>query len=70
MMAKLSNSIGDMDVELIGDQGAEIRGANGTSLRIGRDGIELNLPNRAPSTSRPDERDRRRNVPSDAAEPD
>jgi penicillin-binding protein 1A len=70
MMAQLSNSVGDMNVELIGDQGAEIHGPNGTSLRIGRDGIELNVPNRPPTAPRSDERDRRREVPPDDAEPD
>jgi penicillin-binding protein 1A len=70
MMAQLSNSIGDMDVELIGDQGAEVSGPNGTKLRISRDGIELNVPNRAPPTPRPDDRDRRRDVPPENTEPD
>jgi penicillin-binding protein 1A len=70
MMAQLSNSIGDMDVELIGDQGAEVSGPNGTKLRISRDGIELNMPNRAPPAPRPDERDRRRDVPPENTEPD
>jgi penicillin-binding protein 1A len=69
MMAQLSNSIGDMDVEIDGDQGAEVHGPNGTTLRIGRDGIQLNVPNRAPPPPRPDERDRRRDVPPDEAPP-
>ncbi|MBO9580202.1 MAG: PBP1A family penicillin-binding protein [Sphingobium sp.] len=64
MMEQLSNGIQNLDVELSGDKGAELRGPNGTSLRIDRNGIELNGPNRgAPPPQRPDDRDRRRDTP-------
>jgi penicillin-binding protein 1A len=70
MMEQLSNGIQGLDVELIGDQGAELHGPNGTSLRIGREGIELNLPNRKVPAPRSDDRDRRKDTPSDEAAPE
>ncbi|MBO9669516.1 MAG: PBP1A family penicillin-binding protein [Sphingobium sp.] len=63
MMEQLSNGIQELDVELIGDQGAELHGPNGTSLRIDKNGIELNGPNRGPQPQRPEDRDRRRETP-------
>jgi len=63
MMEQLSNGIQGLDVELIGDQGAELHGPNGTSLRIDQNGIELKVPNRGAPPQRPDDRDRRRDTP-------
>lgn len=70
MMEQLSNGIQGLDVELIGDQGAELRGPNGASLRIDRNGVELNGPNRGTSPPRPEDRDRRRDVPPDENAPE
>ncbi|MBO9575005.1 MAG: PBP1A family penicillin-binding protein [Sphingobium sp.] len=71
MIGDLANGVdlGGVDVQLTpgADGGAELRGPNGTSLRIDREGIELNVPNRAPpappALPRPDDRDRRRDAP-------
>lgn len=70
MMEQLSNGIEGLDVDLTGDQGAELRGPNGTTLRIDRNGIELNVPNRGTPPPRPDDRDRRRDTPPDDGGPE